>query len=284
MTPILRQMRAEELPGVLDWAAAEGWHPGLDDAAPFLAADAQGFFVAEAEGEPVAAISVVNHAPGHAFLGLYICHPDWRGRGLGLALFTHALAHAGERCIGLDGVAAQEANYARSGFLRAGSTTRLEGQPRALIAAEADFTPDHGLSEVREDDIPALIALDAAATGYARPDFLRAWLQPTATRRSLVSASRDGFCTIRRCKGGEGVKIGPVIAPDAGLALHLVRAALALMPADRVWIDVPCLEAPFAQRLTAAGFAPVFTTARIYRGTGPQSSAALHAIATMELG
>lgn len=268
-------MRADDLRGVLDWAAAEGWHPGLDDAGAFFAADPDGFFLAEVQGASVAAISVVNHSPEQAFLGLYICRPDWRGRGVGLALFSHALAHAGGRCIGLDGVAAQEANYARSGFLRAGSTTRLEGR-----VAPGPATPE-GV-EVGEADLAALIALDARATGYARPDFLRAWLRPTATRRSLVTPARDAFCTIRRC--GDGVKIGPVIADDAATALRLVRVALSLMPADRIWIDVPDTGSPFARQLAASGFAPVFTTARMYRGTAPVASAAVQAIATMELG
>lgn len=91
----IRLMRPDDLSRVLDWAADEGWNPGLDDAAAFLASDPEGFFVTEADGAPVAAISVVNHSPDFAFLGLYLCQPAWRGRGIGLRLWTHALTHAG---------------------------------------------------------------------------------------------------------------------------------------------------------------------------------------------
>ncbi len=76
---------------MLDWAADEGWNPGLDDAAAFHASDPEGFFVAERAGAPVAAISVVNHDDRNAFLGLYLCRPEWRGQGIGLALWNHAL-------------------------------------------------------------------------------------------------------------------------------------------------------------------------------------------------
>ena len=114
-----------ELSRILDWAADEGWNPGIEDAEAFFAADPGGFFVADHDGTPVAAISVVNHSDSFAFLGLYICHPDWRGTGLGFALWTHAIAHAGGRTIGLDGVPAQQDNYARSGFELAGRTRRL---------------------------------------------------------------------------------------------------------------------------------------------------------------
>ncbi|NIP17093.1 MAG: N-acetyltransferase, partial [Xanthomonadales bacterium] len=50
-------MRRDELDTVLDWAAAEGWNPGLEDADAFYRADPDGFFIAEVDGAPAAAIS-----------------------------------------------------------------------------------------------------------------------------------------------------------------------------------------------------------------------------------
>ena len=84
---MMRRARKDEIGLILDWAAAEGWNPGLDDAAAFFAADPQGFFIAENDGEPIAAISVVNHSERFAFLGLYLCLRNWRGRGIGYALW-----------------------------------------------------------------------------------------------------------------------------------------------------------------------------------------------------
>ena len=56
-----------------------------------------GFLVRRVAGRPVSAISVVNHSESFAFLGLYLCHPDFRGRGHGLAIWNAGLAHAGAR-------------------------------------------------------------------------------------------------------------------------------------------------------------------------------------------
>ena len=39
----IRPMRRDELELGIDWAAAEGWNPGLHDAGSFFAADAGGF-------------------------------------------------------------------------------------------------------------------------------------------------------------------------------------------------------------------------------------------------
>ena len=263
---------AQELAQVLDWAAAEGWNPGLSDAQAFLAADPAGFFVATDDADPVAAISVVNHCDSMAFLGLYLCLPAYRGRGIGYELWRHALAHAGTRTVGLDGVAAQQANYARSGFLRAGSTRRFEG---ALAPA-----PSAAVRRLRPEDAPAILALDAAACGYARPAFLRSWIAPGPDRVSL--RSDGGFVTARQCR--DGIKIGPVVAPTPDEAMTLARAALAELPPGRAIIDLPEHATGFEAALTAQGFAETFATARMYRGSAPESGASQQAIATMELG
>ena len=43
---------------VIDWAAAEGWNPGLGDAACFYAIDPNGFFMGVLDGRPIARVSM----------------------------------------------------------------------------------------------------------------------------------------------------------------------------------------------------------------------------------
>lgn len=275
--PNFRLMNTKDLQEVLSWAAAEGWNPGMEDCRAFITADPEGFFVAEVAGRTVAAICVVNHDARQSFLGLYLCLAEFRGHGLAFALWQHALEHAGNRCVGLDGVAAQEANYQKSGFQRHGATTRYSG---ALTGKS-----DPAIRPLEVDDHVAVTALDREANGYERVGFLGAWLTETDTRKSVVLQGREaieGFATIRLCH--QGVKIGPVIAPDAASALCLCRAAVALMPADRIQIDLPSSQGAFASRLRSEGFEAGFVTARMYRGTPPETAQTLCAIATMELG
>jgi len=273
----MRRARAEELATVLDWAAAEGWNPGLEDAQAFFAADPEGFFLAERDGEIVAAISVVNHSDSFAFLGLYLCRPDWRGKGVGYALWQHALGHAGDRTIGLDGVPAQEANYAASGFLRTGATRQFEGR---VDPAES---PD--IRSAAPSDATALGALDQAANGVSRPAFLTEWTRLADSRFTLVledGAALTGFATLRRCRAG--AKLGPVIAPDPASALRLMQHAAALAPDTALIVGVPEASTGFLRTLAAEGFTETFSTARMYRGPAPETGASLQAIATMELG
>ena len=153
----------------------------------FLAADPAGLFLVEDDGLPAAAISVVNHGGAQAFLGLHLSRPDYRGRGIGHALWTEALAHAAERTVGLDGAPAQQENYVRSGFVHAGETARCGGP------VQPGTSP--GLAVATEADIPALVDRDAAASGMAKPAYMSAWFGNTPTRCTLMlgPGGADGF-------------------------------------------------------------------------------------------
>jgi GNAT superfamily N-acetyltransferase len=273
----IRTMRVSDLGTVLNWAAEEGWNPGHDDTNAFFAADPDGFFLAESDGEPIASISVVNHTEQFSFLGLYICRPAFRGRGIGLALWNHALHHAGARTIGLDGVPAQLANYEKSGFVSAGSTLRFEGE----LAGE----PDGTIRTLKQADIPALTALDEAENGYRKERFLNAWLCSGDTRMSVVltpNAAIEGFATVRLCR--KGAKIGPVIAADAVAALRLIKAAAAAIDQTYVIVDVPAENRLLVAELEHLDMQMTFPTARMYRGEPAVMGPSLQAVATLELG
>ena len=145
----------DEVRLILDWAAAEGWNPGLSDAEAFVAADPEGFLLGRLGSEPVAAISLVRYDDRFAFLGCYIVTPELRGRGHGIAMWRAAVERAEGRTIGLDGVPAQQASLpafrlragaAEPALQRAGARPAQGGpahrrarrcQPRAVRGAGA---------------------------------------------------------------------------------------------------------------------------------------------------
>ena len=124
---VITQAGIDDWPVVRSWAVDEGWNPGVSDSAAFFSQDPEGFFIGRIDGEPVSAISVVNHGSDYAFLGWYLVRPDARGHGYGLTTWKTALAHAENRTVGLDGVVAQQDNYRRSGFELAHRTFRYTG-------------------------------------------------------------------------------------------------------------------------------------------------------------
>ncbi|MGW0881982.1 GNAT family N-acetyltransferase [Streptomyces sp. NPDC002671] len=275
---VLTQATLEDWPVISAWAAAEGWNPGVSDGPAFFAQDPDGFFLGRIDGEPVSAISVVNYGTDYAFLGCYLVRPDLRGHGHGLTTWKTALAHAGDRTIGLDGVVAQQDNYRQSGFELAYRTVRFTG-----IATESE-TPQ-GVRPAGSDDFAALSAYDGACYPADRPRFLAEWLA-TPGHRTLVrhdGTRLTGYGVIR--PGRDTLRIGPLFADTADDARALFAALTADVAGREVAIDVPEPNTAGAALAEQAGFTASFETARMY--TGPVRAHAqerVFGVTTLELG
>lgn len=275
----VRTMRRDELPFAIDLAAREGWNPGLHDAECFFAADPGGFLIGERRGEPIGCVSAVSYAGRYGFLGLYIVRPEFRGQGYGMRLWQAAMVRLRGHNVGLDGVVAQQVNYARSGFRLAYRNVRYRGQaePAAMhvsVAPAAEVT------------FEAIRDLDRQIFPERRDAFLRAWLaQPMAGAYVAQDAGRlTGFTVVRRCR--EGWKIGPLAAGDEVTARRLYEAAAAHAPRhEPIFVDIPEANPRTKSFIAALGMTPVFETARMYTGPDPGIELPkLFGVTTLELG
>jgi GNAT superfamily N-acetyltransferase len=275
----IRTMRPEEIAIAVDWAAAEGWNPGLADAACFATVDPGGFLIGELDGEPAATISCVNYDAHFSFLGFYIVRKDLRGQGHGLRIWNAAVAHAGGRVIGLDGVVAQQKNYRKSGFNLAYANVRYGGTPAVPDA------PRTGIITLADVPLAAVEADDATVFPAARSAFLRAWIgAPGHVGRALV---RDGrlaaWGLIRPCRTGS--KIGPLVADGRAAAEAVLAALLAAAGSGEIYLDAPSVNRDAVALAEALGLAPVFETARMYTGAIPPLRVErLFGVTTFELG
>jgi GNAT superfamily N-acetyltransferase len=280
MPPIIRKASRADLDILIDWAAREGWNPGLDDAAAFWAADPQGFWIAEEDGVVAAGLSLVRYGEAYAFLGLYQAHPDYRGRGIGYALWREAVSAVGDGTIGLDGVVAQQDNYRKSGFAYAHANFRYGGE------VQCTEPPDTELVSVSPVHVPMLIDYDARFNPARRDAFLREWLKPLSTRESFAlirNAEVLGYGTIRACR--EGHKIGPLFADTETGADLIFRKLVTSVGAGRVYLDLPEPNAAARALCDRYNLKPVFETARMYRGPVPDLPLGqIYGITTLELG
>jgi len=261
---VIRPLASAEVDEAVTWAAREGWNPGLDDAGAFLAQDREGFLGLFVDGALAVTLSAVRYEGGFGFIGFYICRPDLRGRGLGLAVWQAGMAQLEGRTIGLDGVLAQQANYARSGFVLAHRNIRYGGAPPAPGPLDPCIVP------VTADLRPELDAFDRLHFGFARPDFLARWLAPAhgAALALVEEGALRGYGVVRACR--EGFKIGPLFAQDAATAAALFAALTARCGSGPVFLDVPEPHAAARALAEGAGLAPVFETARMYAGPAPE--------------
>jgi GNAT superfamily N-acetyltransferase len=281
MNCTVRIMRLDEVELAIDWAAREGWNPGLHDAQCFHAADPEGFLVAEVNGEPVGCISGVSYAGRFGFIGLYIVAPAWRGRGIGLRLWNKAMSRLSGQVVGLDGVPSQQESYSRSGFALAWRNVRFAGVAQApKVAAARRVVP---LSEV---DFAALCLKDRSVFPAPRDAFLRAWCSmPDSTGLAwLENGEIGGWGVIRRCRDGH--KIGPLVADKPAIATALYESLCGTVPAgDAVYLDVPMPNERAVAMAKAYGMSSVFETARMYAGTAPECNLnVVYGITSFELG
>ncbi|RWM95249.1 MAG: GNAT family N-acetyltransferase [Mesorhizobium sp.] len=277
MPRTIRTLTASEVEKLVEWAAREGWNPGIDDAAALRAADPEGFISAFVTGEMVAGISAVAYGAEFGFIGLYICRPDRRGEGHGKAVWDAGMARLGDRIVGLDGVAEQRANYQHKGFVPAYETVRFSGRPARL-------TGGREIRSVAAAETAEILAYDRQCFPAPREAFLREWLQPPRiAMMSTGSTGLAGYGVARRCR--EGFKIGPLFADDMETALALMAELTGRTAGEALHIDVPATQIGFTAVLQAVGMVPGFTTTRMYRGGKPGNvPSKVFGITTLELG
>lgn len=81
----IRAMTRPEVDFAIEWAAREGWNPGLGDAECFYNTDPSGFLIGLLGNKPVGAVSAVRYGSSFGFIGLYIVLPEYRATGLGFS-------------------------------------------------------------------------------------------------------------------------------------------------------------------------------------------------------
>ncbi|GAU85088.1 GNAT family N-acetyltransferase [Bosea sp. BIWAKO-01] len=273
---LIRKLEMPEVAQLMDWAADEGWNPGLNDAAAFRATDPEGFIGAFVDGEMVAGISAVAYGTSYGFIGLYICRHDMRGCGHGKAVWEAGMARLAGRTIGLDGVDEQFENYRRKGFAPAYRTIRFGG---AFSRLPVD---SRMVNNVSPDLLLHVMAFDRRVFPESRDTFLRHWLMPP--HRACVATSDGavtGYGVMRKCRSGW--KIGALSAIDHATAATLVQHLGSAVEGD-VYIDVPAARQRFIDMLVGAGLRPGFETTRMYLGRPFPLAPELFGVTTLELG
>jgi GNAT superfamily N-acetyltransferase len=282
VAPVLeiRQMSEPELVVALDWAAAEGWNPGLHDAACFYATDPAGFLAGVLDGELVASIFAVRYGAGFGFIGGYIVKPAWRGRGHGWAVWQAAMARLAGRNIGLDGVVGQQDNYARSGFRLAHRNFRYEGRGSGLPSDEHGIMP---LSALSDEEI---CQYDRRFFPDERSRFVQCWVRQEHSIALGVMQPQGlaGYAVARPCR--VGYKVGPLFADTPGVAEQLFAAVLGrLGPEQAVFLDVPECNPAAVALAERHQMRRCFETARMYTRQPPEISMdRLYGITSFELG
>lgn len=275
-----RTMTRTEIELAVAWAGLEGWNPGLRDADSFYSADAEGFLLGLLGEVPVACISAVKYGRNFGFIGFYIVHPGYRGRGHGLQIWNEAMRRMENRVVGLDGVVAQQANYRKSGFEWVHANIRYQG------SGGGEFLQDDRIVDLATIPFEEIGRYDEEFFPEDRRTFLRNWIgQPGCVALGLREAGRlAGYGVIRPCRSG--FKIGPLFADAADGAELLFRALKArAREGEPVFLDIPEPNREAGKLVACHGMKKVFETARMYKGAHPALPLErIYGITSFELG
>ncbi|MBE9176555.1 GNAT family N-acetyltransferase [Synechocystis salina LEGE 06155] len=277
---LIKTMAQSEVALAVDWAAAEGWNPGQEDADCFYQGDRQGFLLGLLAGEPIATISAVKYNGEFGFLGFYIVKPEYRGQGYGWQIWQRALAHLEGCNIGLDGVLVQQGNYQKSGFNLAYRNIRYQG------SSGGQSSPSRHLISLNAIAWEEVLAYDRQCFPAPRDEFLRTWCHQPGHR--AIAYQEDGilrgYGVLRPCR--VGYKIGPLFADTPEVAEALFLALKAIPAAENtIYLDVP--EPNQAAIALAAKYSlqVVFETARMYTGQAPPIALEkIYGVTSFELG
>ena len=169
---VVRPATAEEFATAVQWAADEGWNPGLDDLAAFFRADPLGFLMGWKGSTPISSISVVRYGSQFGFLGFYIVHPiivvPEQASQLGTLEWTILLAAR----LAWMAFPISRTNYAVSGFTYVHPSVRYTGP----TGFDCQTLSGIELRELGAADIDDVQNYDRRFFPDARDAFIRAWL------------------------------------------------------------------------------------------------------------
>ena len=245
-----------------DWAAQEGWNPGLNDVESFYNADPDGFFIGYWGQIPISCISAVSYGSEFSFIGFYIVKEGFRGKGHGIEIWNRAIEHLGSnQNIGLDGVVAQQENYKKSGFELAYRNVRFE----YINPIGSKEKVNEKVTPIYDKDVEKILAYDLTIFGHKRESFLKSWLtQPNAMALQYVeNQTVKGYGVIRKC--GIGYKVGPLYCDNEQIADELFSYLRNFVKGgEKIYLDVPEVNAAGMELAYEYFMQKSFETARMY--------------------
>ena len=289
----IRPLKDRDIPLVTKWARDENFAPGQGDLGIYKHTDQQGIWTGLLNDQPIGCISGVKYNNSYGFIGLFIVVQQYRGKGFGLQLWKKAISHLSDvTCIGLEAAPDRVVDYAKWGFRKSSLTTRWELKKNNNFLRNnysIAHIPSVSLLEGSAISSDIVNSYDEKREPTPRPHFLSDWLKhPAGKVLALVDDNKQchGFGRIRPCllKGGEGWRIGPLIADTSKMAEFLLRS-LIIRHSGSILIDSPGLNPRSDELLERLGFDRNSKTFRMYKGFQPPILINdIYGLASLELG
>ncbi len=250
---------------VLDYCDRMEWAPGkMDDSLYWAVGQGAGIYVGTLNEQPITGVAIFQHNESYAFIGLYFCEEQHRGKSYGLKTWRVARASLNPDInLVLDAVPSAASLYEREGFKRAW-TSSFYALSTKTIVQEYSKHPAILLRKREVCTVPAntvdfqklkSYVENVIGIAFARSDFLNLWITlPSHTALAALNESQDvvGFGVIRETitLDKNGYRLGPLLADSGDIArILLYTLAKDVCPKQKFIIAAPAEINPEANRI-----------------------------------
>ena len=256
----IRPFAERDIDFALAQTSRERWDTAAESFQTCLAHDPDGGFIAESAGKPVGMVTTMRYTRS-AWVGNLIVVPEYRRRGIGHRLMSHAL-----ECLETQGI----------------RTVRLEADPMGvglyrLLGFEDQFEslrfrrePPHDVKKGSADrlvatDLPVLQTFDQGCFGDDRSRLLGLlFTQAAAVYGTRRHGALSGYAMV--LPGATGVRLGPWCAADREAGDELLQTVLADYYDSIVVVGVPEVNRVAVGLLESHGFGRTPSSLRMIRG------------------
>ncbi|KAK9761369.1 hypothetical protein K7432_013781 [Basidiobolus ranarum] len=230
---VIKPATLEESKLIHEWGDREGWNSGVHDWKTMFYANSDGYLVGHLGNKPICCIAIFRYDNQVAFIGWYYVLKEHRGKGYGLTIFNYAMKLLEGYNIGLDGVKAQQGNYAKLGFSKSYDNDVYEGKvPDELSHTHnlqgLQFVP---LNQIGADEVSRF---EYEHTGLLRLKWWKAWLnQPDLNSLALVDENQRILAiSTARLTYNKSYSISPLYATDIVYAEATLTEMLKMIKAS----------------------------------------------------
>lgn len=245
-------MQIKDIPEGMRLKQAAGWNQLEQDWILFLVAGQDSCFVAEADGQVIGTVTIINYANRFSWIGMVLVDPEIRRMGIGTALLREAIRVAsGKGTVRLDATPEGKKLYDTLGFIDEYHLSRYQ-----LAKCNRDDLPLPALSclKMSPDDLVRIIPYDENIFGAPRPVILQSLLDmgPDYAWVSMLDDQIQGYCLGR--SGSHFEQVGPVIADRDEVASALLLHALRQCHGQSAVVDVLDDQLAFRTLIERIGF------------------------------
>ncbi len=228
-----------------------------------LRAMGHGFVALDDIGRVFSSAMWFPHGDDCGTIGMVITNPRLQTHGGGRWMMKRLLEDCGERRLLLNATRAAFNLYLSLGFAPEATVYQCQG----VVAGDLPPVPagPEPIAPVPPDDLPEILALDAAAFGAERRRLLD-HLAESSTMLGLRRGERWIAYAVSR-PFGRGRVIGPIVAENESQATRLAAAFLVAEGGSFVRIDTRQHEGTFRRFLQASGLSLFDTVRTMTRGT-----------------